>query len=301
LNYESRYGYLSGLLVSTLCACSTSPPQTANPDEPIRHTFTHDAVAREYFVYPPKDYAKGRTHWPLVSVHGGGKQTGRNPVAQDLRRFADESDLPAIIISPSFSNTDVQSSRFPALGEGAFLEAVLADARRRYALHPKILLTGYSRGGQFTHRFALANPDMVRAVATFAAGTWTTPQGTLLIEGQEEVSDVNAYLSDPSNMSAVPERLHGMFTPRVSAEAGRPAHANAAQVPFLVMCGTLDPRLPITQRFVERLREASFNVTTEWPRTPHGGRSTDQYRAEFMKYQRGAVAFFEAMARIKSP
>ena len=48
----------------------------------------------------------------------------------------------AIVVSPSFSNTDPQASRFPSLGEGAFLLAVLDDLHARYSLRRTILLTG---------------------------------------------------------------------------------------------------------------------------------------------------------------
>jgi len=122
-----------------------------------------------------------------------------------------ELGMDAIAISPSFSYADFLASRFPVLGEGDLLKKIINELQGEFRLHQKILLTGYSRGGQFTHRFALRNPDLVKACAPFASGTWTTPDGKLLIETIGEVPDPEPFLSNNSNASKVPERLRNMF------------------------------------------------------------------------------------------
>jgi len=95
--------------------------------------------------------------------------------------------------------------------------------RRRFPLRSMILLTGYSRGGQFAHRFALAHPSQVEAVGPFASGTWTTPGGRFLVEGLDEVRNAWEFFSNEGNASAVPGRLRDLFAflfadqcPRVS-------------------------------------------------------------------------------------
>lgn len=209
-----------------------------------------------------------------------------------MRRMADEFDLPAIMILPEFVTQDKQVSRFPRLGEGAFLKDLLGDVRSEFKLHRKILLYGYSMGGQFSHRFALSNPGLVQACAAFAAGTWTTPDGRLLIEGYGEVKDPKAFISHKENAGQVPERLHDIFDARTAEIAGLTGEKGAEKVPFLVMCGRLDTRFSIAVQFASSLRESGFNVETAWPRIPHSS-SSEEYRAEFEKYPKRAIEFFK--------
>ena len=260
--------------------------------KPLTHMFMHKGADRVYGVFLPKDFDPAATYWPLVVVHGGGGRGVTNPKAIEMRRIADELDLPAILIAPDFNVKDKNVSRFPALGEGAFLKAVLKEARGKYKLYPKIILTGYSMGGQFTHRFALGNPDFVHACAPLAAGTWTTPDGRLLIEDFGEVENAKAFLSSKSNVSMIPERLSGLFDARVAQIADRSAMQGAQTIPFLVMCGTLDTRWPIAQEFAASLNKSGFGVETEWPVTPHGSRG-GKHKTEFAKYPQRVIEFFK--------
>jgi pimeloyl-ACP methyl ester carboxylesterase len=262
-------------------------------DEPLRSKLIFEGTERIYYVRLPYDFDPEKIYWPLVTVHGGNGNGRNHSLGKGTRWAADEQGLDAIVISPNFSNDDFQASRFPALGEGPFLERVLEDIRLRYKLHPKILLTGYSRGGQFTHRFAFTYPEMVAAVAPLAAGTWTTPDGALLIEQYGRVAEPEAFLSDSENASLAPARLSNIFTPRVASAAGIPALPASKGVPFLVMCGTLDTRVDIARLFAASLKEKGYHVETAWPRTPHGGRNKEEFKAEFQKYPQGAVAFFK--------
>ena len=266
---------------------------------PQRRTLRFGGSEREYFLGLPLNFNRTKSYWALVVVHGGGEH-GRIPFPNTgMARFAAELGLDAIVISPSFSNDDYNASRFPSLGEGEFLEQALAQLRGEYALRPKILLTGYSRGGQFTHRFALAHPEQVAAAAPLAAGTWTTPDGRLLVEGIGELKNARAFLADSRNISKLPNNLSDLFEPRVAAVAETRAAARARDVPYLVMCGTLDPRLPIAEEFVRSLQSLGYRVHSEWPRTPHGCDDVtcwQQHRVEFEKYLRRTVEFFKDVA-----
>ncbi len=275
-----------------VCALFLNLAGDASDTSPQPRTLDHEGVQRSYYVALPADYNPEATYWPLVMVHGGGGNAAKNKYATAMRRLADDAGLTAIIIQPQFITEDKQVSRFPSLGEDAFLLAVLEKVRAEFKLHGKILLNGYSMGGQFTHRFALAHPDLVKACAPFAAGTWTTPDGRLLIEEYGAVNDPKAFLSAPENAAKVPERLRDLFDPRVASAAGIKAVEGAKRVPYLVMCGTLDTRLSIAKEFVESMLAAGFAVETEWPETPHSAGS-GEYAAEFEKYSRHAVAFFK--------
>jgi len=278
--------------LSVLLAFTATPLALPQEIDPPTRTIAFNGADRTYFVALPSGFNPDITYWPLVVVHGGGGNAATNPKAIAMRRLADEMGLPAILILPEFVTTDKQVSRFPVLGEGAFLKAVLEDVRHEYELHEKILLTGYSMGGQLAHRFALANPEMVQACAPFAAGTWTTPDGRLLIEAYGEVKDPKAFLSSPENAKKIPERLHDLFDARTAEVAGLPAAKGAEKVPFLVMCGTLDTRLSIAMEFAASLRGLGFTVETAWPITPHASNS-EEYRSEFEKYPEHGVLFFK--------
>lgn len=261
-------------------------------EAPLVRTVTHRGAERSYYVLLPRDYDPAQTYWPLVVVHGGGGNAEHNAKARAMRAEADAQGLPAIVIMPAFITHDKQVSRFPMLGESDFLEAVLDAVASEFPVHDRILLNGYSMGGQFSHRYALARPERVQACAPFAAGTWTTPDGRLLIEAYGEVRDPQTFLSDPSNAAQVPERLHDLFDARTAAVAGQSAAKGARRVPFLVMCGTLDPRHGIAVAFADALREAGYTVETAWPRTPHGAGTTGEFDAEFAKYPTHAIEFF---------
>lgn len=267
---------------------STMAAQDA--DMPFQYTLHFQGDEREYFIQHPRNIDPDKTYWLLIVVHGGGGNGKFYWLANGIKKAMEDQPIEAIMVTPSFSNTDVQASRFPQLGEGAFLIKVIEELKNKYKVHDKILLTGYSRGGQFTHRFALQHPELVKACAPFAAGTWTTSEGTLLMEGLEEINDPETFLNDATNTTLVPERLKGMFGPRVAKVAGISAKQHTASVPFFVMCGTLDPRFEIARNFAASLKANGYRVQTSWPKTPHGGR--DEYPEEFQKYAIGALSFF---------
>lgn len=287
MNGKNRF-LVAVILLFAQSLASDAQPQSVGP---LKRTLECQDVERDYFIALPKGFDPDRTYWPLVVVHGGGGNARGNPRAIEMRRMADEAGLPAILILPEFVTHDKPVSRFPVLGEGAYLEALLTEVRAEFKLHEKILLTGYSMGGQFSHRFALQNPEMVQACATFAAGTWSTPDGRLLVQGYGEVKNPKEFLLSKENAFKVTERLRDLFEPRTAEIAGLPAAEGADKVPFLVMCGTLDPRHNIAVEFADSLRDAGFTVETEWPKTPHGS-SAPEYRAEFAKYPKHAIQFF---------
>ena len=274
--------------------------QARGAAEPLRRTVMFRGAEREYFIHLPPGFVPNKSYWALVVVHGGGEH-GRVPFPNGgMGRFVAESGLEAIVISPSFRNDDYNASRFPNLGEGEFLDALLVEVRREFTLRQKIFLTGYSRGGQFAHRYALAHPERIAAVAPLASGSWTTPDGRLLVEEIGEVRDARAFLADSTNASKVPDRFRDLFQPRVAAAAVTRAVEGARDVPFLVMCGTLDPRLPIAQEFARSLQSLGYQVSVDWPRTPHGCPDPScwmEHRVEFEKYLRRTVDFFRDVAQ----
>lgn len=263
---------------------------------PEKYVCTIDGIEREYFIWRPDEYDSDRRHWLIVTVHGGGGNGRTHFLAQGVRRAGDGRGFDAIVISPNFSNVDTNASRFPSLGEGAFLTAVLEELRKSFPVREKIFLTGYSRGAQFSHRFAYQHPDTVAAVAPFASGTWTTPNGHLLIETYGEIEVPKNFRGDEKKAERIPARRANLFDPRVAEAAVVRPRPGANSIPFLVMCGSLDSRFSIAQQYTETLRLKGYQVEADWPRTPHGSKSDVRYKEAFEKYSTRAVAFFMRVA-----
>lgn len=273
------------------------PAQPVAAGSPERRTVTVRGVEREYFVRLPPKFVRDKPHWLLVVM---GAVNGENyGLAARMAGVAAETGFEAIVVVPSSPDADLNAIRFPALGEGQFLEAIVTAMRADYPLKPRILLTGYSRGAQFAHRFALAHPELVEAVAPLASGTWTTPDGRFLVEELGEMPAPQTFLARAENAAKVPERLRNLFEPRVAAVAGAKAAPASRRIPFLVMCGTLDPRLPIAKAFAASLEAQGYHVETDWPRTPHLCPCPPDQQAEYQKYSRKTVEFFQRVSRGK--
>ena len=260
--------------------------------EPTRRTVVHDGDEREYFVRLPSNYDPARAYWALLAAHGGGEDGLDFWLAADLSAAAERAGLDTIVISPSYGHKDPFLESYPSLGGAAFTQRVLEDARQHYLLRERILLAGYSRGGQFAHRFALWFPDAVEACAALAAGAWTTPDGRLLYPGLGEIEDPGTFFSDPENRSRLHQEHRYMVNKRVAGAAGTKAHADSSRIPFLIMCGTLDVRYEAAPTFAERLSQQGYTVQTAWPETAHLDR--DERPAEFAKYSQEVVRFFLA-------
>ena len=282
----------TGVSVHGRRAAAPDPRTNQRSAEPsaavLRRLVTFGGVERDYFVRLPQRFDATRTYWLVVAAHGAGGN-GRNFfLASGIRRVADEQGLDAIVVSPTFSGSDGAAQQFPSLGEGALLDAIVADVGRQYSVHPKILLAGYSRGGQFSHRYCQQSPSRVAACAPFAAGSWTTPDGHVLIQGVGDLADVAAARTRA-------EPLVGELTePRIAAVAWSKAAAGAKAVPFLIMTGTLDPRNQVGRLFVESLKRNGFSVESVWPITDHS--LADAAPAESAKYAIEAVSFFKKAA-----
>lgn len=136
------------------------------------------------WIYTPTSQPDpAKTYWLVVGVHGG---SGIARGAAGVAGWATAMD-DVIVLGPSFSmrnrtELDKSGSRaaetaslrddFVMCGpvHEAKLKAQIAELRRHWNLHPKIMLHGFSGGAQFGHRFAFKNPDLVVAVSAHSAG-----------------------------------------------------------------------------------------------------------------------------------
>ncbi len=125
-----------------------------------------DKEGLDTWVYLPTAEPKpGKTYWLAVGVHGLG---GNGKGAMGLSPWAVDD---VIVLGPSFVN-GYQS------GGGANaekLKELITKIGTKWKLHPKILLHGFSAGAQFTHRFAIQNPELVGVASAHSAGSWSPP------------------------------------------------------------------------------------------------------------------------------
>lgn len=138
-----------------------------------------DDDGQRYFVYVPKSGGQNR---PLfVTIHGISRNAREH--AREFSRLAD--DYGVVVVAPLFDERrfpDYQRLGRSGRGERAdlMLERIVADAARLSgARADKIHLFGFSGGGQFAHRYALAHPDRIAAYAVGAAGWYTFPESAL--------------------------------------------------------------------------------------------------------------------------
>jgi pimeloyl-ACP methyl ester carboxylesterase len=126
--------------------------------------------ALEYFAYCP---VAATPEAPLlVAVHGYSRNA-----SEQVERWAPLCEAAdAVLVAPHF---DCERFRtYQVLGGAAdlALDALVAELRSRFALLlGRVALAGFSGGGQFVHRYAMAHPKRVSSAAVVAPGWFTWP------------------------------------------------------------------------------------------------------------------------------
>ena len=147
----------------------------ALPTGEVLRCRTSGELHQRYYLYLPDDFHK--TTPLLVSVHG----ISRNARGHALR-FADFAEHYGVaLLVPRFNRRlfpDFQRLGREQRGLRAdhALHAMLHEVSDLTGLDTqRIYMFGYSGGGQFTHRYAMAYPEQVVAIAIGAAGWYTLP------------------------------------------------------------------------------------------------------------------------------
>lgn len=122
-------------------------------------------MGRKYFLYLPKNLHPLRTYWLVVGVHGRhGDGAGASMVAAMV------ANNRCIVVGPSFP----PGHKVLAQDSDQQLIGLFAELAKQYRLHPRMFVTGFSAGAQFTQRFTFRHPDLVIGCAPQSAGTWLT-------------------------------------------------------------------------------------------------------------------------------
>jgi pimeloyl-ACP methyl ester carboxylesterase len=140
----------------------------------LERTLADGSKAR-YFLYVPPSVS---SHPPLfVTVHGISRNAREH--ARLFAPFADQYGV--VVLAPLFpaqAYDDYQrlGRKGDAEHAGRVLEAMVDEVGRLTgAKTERFFLFGYSGGGQFAHRYAMAHPERVGAYAVGAAGWYTFP------------------------------------------------------------------------------------------------------------------------------
>ena len=122
-------------------------------------------LGREYYLYLPEKIDPDRTYWLVAGIHG---RNGNGKNAGDLSELSKNGRC--IVVGPSFPKAHkVLENQSDTQLIGLF--KALAE---KYKLHPKMFVTGFSAGGQFSQRFVFKYPDLVIGCAPHSSGTWMT-------------------------------------------------------------------------------------------------------------------------------
>ncbi len=140
---------------------------------PLPYRHLESDPQQRYLAFEPPGPVRGL----LVSVHG----ISRN-AREHLRRFRPWAErLGLVLLAPLFDRRRCQDyQRLGRQGRGLradrLLQAIVAEVAEHHGLEDRRFhLFGYSGGGQFAHRFALAHPHQVLTLAVGAAGWYTFP------------------------------------------------------------------------------------------------------------------------------
>lgn len=130
---------------------------------------------QRYFLYvPPQGGVGARV---FVTVHGVSRNAGEH--ARRFKRLAKQYGV--VLVAPLFPRERFPDyQRLGRSGKGErpdrALQAILGEVGDLTGADvSQVYLFGYSGGGQFAHRYAMAHPEQVAGVAVGAAGWYTFP------------------------------------------------------------------------------------------------------------------------------
>lgn len=156
----------------TAVACPLQPGSA--PPGRVVHIEAPGHPAREYFLYRPANHPVRRV---LVLVHGISENA-----CEQILRFAPQAEARhTLLVAPLFRRAvfgqyqQLVDPRSTIRADLALLDILEDTWARTGETSRKIDLFGFSGGGQFAHRFAMAHPAMVASCVSVAAGWYSFP------------------------------------------------------------------------------------------------------------------------------
>ena len=144
----------------------------------LARSLARDSVQKYFLYIPSKGAAFAHT---FIAVHGITRNAAEQ--ADFFSSFAERYGV--VLIAPLFPEDRFRDyQRLGREGKGKradfALDAIVAEVGSLFgARTSKLYLFGFSGGGQFVHRYAMAYPERVARVALAAAGWYTFPDPTM--------------------------------------------------------------------------------------------------------------------------
>ncbi|HRY19586.1 MAG TPA: PHB depolymerase family esterase [Candidatus Competibacteraceae bacterium] len=187
----------------TVCPPAYPAPALVPTRGIVRRELVTDP-AQIYYLYVPPGIGP---HAPvLVAVHGVSRNAEEQ--ARRFRRLARQYGV--VLVAPLFpAGRFADYQRLGLTGPGArsdqALQAILAEVRQQTGVTgQRMHLFGYSGGGQFVHRYAMAYPGQVTAVAIGAAGWYTFPDAEIRFPHGLKLNRRTALRLQPEQFLRIP-------------------------------------------------------------------------------------------------
>jgi len=237
----------------------------------------------------PRDAPVSQPLEVMLAFHGA---SGSGPrLAERLTECANRSGM--VVVAPSMLYRDYMDPEQVRLDDQQNLPRVLEmldNLQSRIGVPvntSRVMVYGFSRGGQMAHRFALFYPERVSGVAALAAGNYTLPKRDAQVAGQTKplafpygVADLQTYTGRPFNAP--------MFT-KIPFWIGIGAADSAVdQVPHAWDSYIGNNRLERARRFTEYLKAMGVRALLDvFNGTGHEETvNTRQHACDFLSAQR---------------
>jgi len=141
--------------------------------------------ARPVDLKAPATLTEGKQYPLVVVLHGYGA-TGA--IEEAYLRFTPATDAHNMLYAFADGTPNARGSRFwnatdaccdqnGAVDDSAYVTAIIADVKAKYAVDPKrVYLLGHSNGGFLSYRMACEHSDEIAAIASIAGATWSDPK-----------------------------------------------------------------------------------------------------------------------------
>ena len=171
---------------------------------------TVDAIP-PHALYLPSDAASRGPLPVLVALHG----MGWDGPSFSAPLLAQADRLGWVVVAPTFNYGDWHDPEQVRRDDAAFLPQLKAlidslPSRTGLPIQSRVMLYGFSRGGQLAHRFALFYPRSVLGVASFSCGTYTLPYtrgmpqaGSLPVNFPYGLADLDRYTGRAIDLDAL--------------------------------------------------------------------------------------------------
>ena len=160
---------------------------------------------QEYYTYVPASGGSGRP--VFVAVHGVNRMAKDH--AREFAGFAEVHDV--VLVAPLFPKdrySDYQRlgrSKKSARADLALKKIIEEVGFQTGADTGSIFMFGYSGGGQFVHRYAMAYPENVKRIVAAAPGWYTFPDYTARFPfGLKRVKRLGNAAFDPARFLSIP-------------------------------------------------------------------------------------------------